>query len=419
MDSLDDSTAIASRPANGVYAKRLQRNAVLSCVSQAVYMALFPVATLTLFLTRDVGFTLADVFILQAVFGFVVALLEVPSGYLADRIGYRITMVIGTVLGAIGWSAYVFTQSFATAMIAEIAIAVGVSLVSGTDSALLYESLRGLGKEHEFATWFSRMRASGSVAEGSAALIGGWLFSQGARLPFVAQALIWLFNVVVVLAFVEPVRERGAELKPLERCAMIVRFAVRGAPRLRKLFVLFLALSLPTYVMVWVLPVYLAQAGVADALIGVVWAATCYATAFSAWLSPKLEQRFGAMPVLGACVCALAVGFGGMAVTHAAWGWVFFFALCFTRGAQNPILHHEEQELIPSSDRAALLSIKSLLFRGSFVIVGPIVGTAIDAHGLRIVIAVAGALFVGCAGLAWSAFGAAPRAAAAPNIVTP
>jgi len=344
----------------------------------------------------------------------------VPSGYLADRIGYRITMVIGTVLGAIGWCAYVVTESFATAMIAEMTLAVGVSLVSGTDSAMLYESLRGLGREREFATWFSRMRASASAAEGSAALVGAWLYTQGARLPFVAQALIWLFNVVVVLAFVEPPRERGPQLKPLERCTMILRFAVRGAPRLRKLFALFLALSLPTYVMVWVLPVYLEQAGIAETLIGVIWAATSYATAFSAWLSPKLERRFGAMPVLAACVVALAVGYGGMAAfTYAAWGWVFFFALCFTRGAQNPILHHEEQELIPSSDRAALLSIKSLLFRGGFVIVGPVVGHAIDAHGIRIVMAVAGGLFVICAALAWSAFGAAPRSAAAPNIVTP
>ena len=406
-------------PLDDLNAKRLHRNAVLSCLSAAVYMALFPIATLSLFLTRDLGLTLADVFVLQAAFGLVIALLEVPSGYLADRIGYRITMVIGTVLGAIGWGAYVVCDSFATALIAEITLGIGVSLVSGTDSAMLYESLRALGREREFGTWFSRMRASASAAEGSAALVGAWLFTQGARLPFIAQALIWLFNVVVVVAFVEPPRDRGPELKPLERCAMILRFAVRGAPRLRKLFALFLTLSLPTYVMVWVLPVYVEEAGIAETLIGVIWAATSYATAFSAWLSPKLEQRFGAMPVLAACVVALAVGYGGMAFTHAAWGWIFFFALCFTRGAQSPILNHEEQQLIPSSDRAALLSIKSLLFRGGFVIVGPIIGAAIDTHGMRIVIAVAGGLFVACAALAWVAFGAAPRPAAAPSIVTP
>lgn len=407
MDPLDD-----------IARKRLQRNAVLSCVSQAVYMALFPIATLSIFLTRELGFTLADVFVLQAAFGFVIALLEVPSGYLADRIGYRLTMIIGTVLGAGGWVVYVFCQSFATALFAEITLAIGVSLISGTDSAMLYESLRGLGKEREFGTWFSRMRACAGVAEGSAALLGAWLFSQGARLPFIAQAAMWLFNVAVVLAFVEPARDRGPELKPLERCAMIVRFAAQGAPRLRTLFALFLALSLPSYVMVWVLPVYLAQAGVADALIGVIWAATSYAVAFAAWLSPKLERRFGALPVLGACVAAVAIGYGGLAIVHAAWGWLFYFALCFTRGAQTPILHHEEQQMIPSSDRAALLSIKSLLFRGSFALVGPIIGSAIDAHGLHLVLAIAGAVFVICAGLAWSAFGAAPRVVAAPNLAS-
>lgn len=405
MDPLDDITRA-----------RLQRNVVLSCVSQAVFMALFPIATLSLFCTRELGMTLADVFVLQAAFGFVIALLEVPSGYLADRIGYRITMIIGAALGALGWCIYVVCQSFATALLAEIMLAVGVSLVSGTDTALLYESLRALGKEHEYGTWFSRMRASASAAEGSAALIGAWLFSHGARLPFVVQAAVWLLNVVVVLAFIEPARDKGPALPPLERCALIVRFAVRGAPRLRTLFALFLALSLPTYVMVWILPVYLTQAGVPDALVGAVWAASSYAVAISAWLSPKLERRFGGLPVLGACAAAVAIGYGGLALAHGTWSWLFYFALCFTRGAQSPILNHEEQQMIPSSDRAALLSIKSLLFRGGFVLVGPIIGSAIDAHGLRLVISIAGVLFAICAWLAWSAFGAAPRTTAVPSI---
>jgi hypothetical protein len=417
METLEDELL-----ANGGTAStqaRLRRNAVLSCVSHACLMALFPIATLSLFITHDLGLTLADVFVLQAAFGFVVALLEVPSGYLADRVGYRITMVIGAVLGAAGWVVYCFTEGFLGALAAEMTMAIGVSLISGTDSAMLYESLRGLGRQHEFGTWFSRMRAGGSAAEGSAALLGAWLYTQGARLPFALQAVVWLANVLIVMLFVEPERDRGPELKPMERCAMILRFAVRGAPRLRALFALFLALSLPTYVMIWILPVYIAGTGNAETLIGPIWAATSYATALAAWLSPKLEHRFGSMAVLGACVVALAVGYGGIAATHAAWGWIFMFALCFTRGAQNPILHHEEQQLVPSSDRAALLSIKSLLFRGGFVIVGPIIGTAIDAHGIQLVVALSGTLFVVLAGIAWAAFGAAARPAVAPSIVTP
>jgi MFS family permease len=398
--------------------RRLLRNARLSCVSHAFLMALFPIATLSLFLTHDLGLTVADVFLLQATFGFFVALLEVPSGYLADRIGYRITMVIGAVLGAAGWVAYCFTEGFATALIAEVMLAVGVSFISGTDSAMLYESLRGLKREGEFGTWFSRMRASGNAAEGSAALLGAWLYTQSVRVPFAVQAAVWFANVLVVLAFVEPARDRGPELQPLERCRMIVRFAAQGAPRLRKLFGLFLALSIPPYVMVWVLPVYVEAAGNDVALIGPIWAASSYVTAFFTWLAPKLELRFGSTPVLGACAAAIALGYGGMAVSDAQWAWVFVFALCFTRGAQHPILAHAEQTMIPSSDRAALLSIKSLLFRGAFVIVGPFVGSMIDAQGMKLTLAVSGVLFVLLAGLAWSAYSAAPQASPEPSVAS-
>ena len=62
------------------------------------------------------------------------------------------------------------------------------------------------------------------------------------------------------------------------------------------------------------------------------------------------------------------------------------------RGLWFPILHHEEQRLIPSADRAALLSLRSFLFRGSFVAIGPAVGWWVDRSGQHRVLGVVGVL---------------------------
>jgi hypothetical protein len=88
-------------------------------------------------------------------------------------------------------------------------------------------------------------------------------------------------------------------------------------------------------------------------------------------------------------------------------------------------MHSEEQDLIPSSDRAALLSVRNLLFRGAFIAIGPPIGSAIDRYGMHSTLIVTGALFAiaGVAAWAWLASSRKPvvstKPAAAPSVVTP
>jgi MFS family permease len=394
---------------------RLQRNAMLACVSQGLVMALFPIATFSLFLTRELGVSLFDVFVLQAVFGLVVALLEVPSGYLADRVGYRVSMICGAVIGALGWAAYYFVWDFGSALCAEILLAISVSLLSGADTALLYESLRALGKQYTFTLWYSRFRATSCIAEGSAALIGAWLFASNVRAPFAVQTGIWLLNVVAVALMAEPPRVQGKSLPVGLRLASIARFALHGSPRLRAVFGLFLALSLPSYTALWLIAVYIERAGNDAALVGPIWAAASFAAAGSSLLVPWLERRFGGLSVLAVCVLLIPIGYAGLGLSYAAWGFAFYFALCIVRGLQMPILHREEQDLIPSSDRATLLSIRNLLFRGAFVVVGPLAGKAVDAYGMHNALLGGGFLFTLFAAVAWTHFAHVERPAHVPS----
>ena len=71
------------------------------------------------------------------------------------------------------------------------------------------------------------------------------------------------------------------------------------------------------------------------------------------------------------------------------------------RGLAFPVLHHEEQRRIPSSDRAALISLRSLVFRAAFVAVGPAVGVAIDRAGHHSALGVSGLAIAGLSGVGW------------------
>jgi len=83
-----------------------------------------------------------EIFILQSIYSISIVVFEIPSGYFADVIGRKKTILIGAWLGLIGYSIYSFTEGFWSFVFAEITLGIGQSMISGADSAMLYDSLK-------------------------------------------------------------------------------------------------------------------------------------------------------------------------------------------------------------------------------------------------------------------------------------
>ena len=119
----------------------LQGNLPRLCAFRALQMCLFPIAILTVFYRDVIQMSMRDIFVLQGAFGFAMMLVELPTGYLADRIGYRRTLLLASGIMAVGWAIYGAADRLATIVVAELVLGVAMGLISGTDVALLYESL--------------------------------------------------------------------------------------------------------------------------------------------------------------------------------------------------------------------------------------------------------------------------------------
>src|SRR5512139_885716 len=122
-------------------------------------MALFPMAIITLFWKDQVGLTLSEILLLQAIFSVATVIMEYPSGYLSDRLGYRFALLLASLLGIGGWLTYTVAGDFLTVMLAEIQLGISYAFISGSDSALLFETLRSLGREEEYLHYDGRMTA--------------------------------------------------------------------------------------------------------------------------------------------------------------------------------------------------------------------------------------------------------------------
>lgn len=363
-------------------------------------MALFPVAVITIFWKHAIGLDMAEILLLQGLFGLSMAVFEFPSGYVADRIGYRRTLIAASLVSTVGWAGYAVADTFATVLLAEVLLGLGMSLISGCDSALLYESLRETEDEESFTRWTGRVRFFGQSAEGTAALLAGVLYAWAPRLPFVLEIGVWILNLAVAWRLVEPRRHLPRSGGHLENVRSIIETALVTNRRLTAIFALGIVLGLSSFLPVWLVPLYAQDAGVPIVWLGPLWAAANYTVALGSLASDPGRRRLGLGPLLGLGIALIAVGYVGLGLSHALFGFAFYFCLTTMRGFVGPALAHQEQRLIPSGDRAGFLSLRSLLFRVSFLVIGPIVGAAIDRYGQHDVLLVAGACLVAASLLA-------------------
>ena len=169
---------------------------VIAIKSIGSFMVMIPI--LVLFMQEN-GLSMAQVFLLQSLFSVVVFVFEVPSGYMSDKWGRRFSIVLGVILGTIGYLAYSVSYSFAGFLIAEILLALSVSAISGADSALLYDSLLSYGREGEYKQTEGRSSSLAIASEGVASIIGGMLAIISLRTPVYVEMMVSLLVKMKIL----------------------------------------------------------------------------------------------------------------------------------------------------------------------------------------------------------------------------
>jgi predicted MFS family arabinose efflux permease len=182
--------------------RALQRNLVLYRLFSAVVHTPVMIPVLVLFLQEN-GLSIADIFLLQSLFALAVVVLEVPTGMVADRLGKRTSLVASTAAVVAGFGLYAISSGFYGFLGAELAIALGMSLLSGADSALLYDTLKGLGREAEYTRFEGRTRSLQLAVMALSTLGGGALGEISLRATLWASALGPLLALGVALLMVE------------------------------------------------------------------------------------------------------------------------------------------------------------------------------------------------------------------------
>src|SRR5439155_2090826 len=162
--------------------------------------------------------------------------------------------------------------------------------------------------------------------------------------------------------------------------------------------------GLSSFVMVWLIQPYAQSRGIPPAWIGPLWALAHAWLALVSLANARLTAALGVPATLVGCCLLIAGGYLGLAASTSAWAVGFYLCFMTLRGLQGPIVASLLQEDAPEDDRASVLSLAALLFRLSFVVVGPPIGALVDRAGMAASLAILSVAFTAAALAALAVF---------------
>jgi len=184
------------------YRGKLQRNVTLAYITNFLTALIFTIPVWVAFQTRVMDFT--QIAFLSALAYAVRTFLELPTGALADLIGRKKTIMLGWLICGLANIYISLASSFIMFFAGFMAEAIGAVLVSGADTALIYDTFKELNKEDYFTKYMARGGFIYRLGLVLATFLGGYLYQKWIGLPYFLMGAIQLVAIIFIFLMVEP-----------------------------------------------------------------------------------------------------------------------------------------------------------------------------------------------------------------------
>ncbi len=340
------------------------------------------------------GLSMKDIMVLQAVYSIAIVVLEIPSGYLADVIGRRKTLIIGAVFGTIGFTTYSFSYGFVGFLVAEVILGLGQSCISGADSAILYDSLLEKGEEKKYTRFEGRITSVGNIAEALAGIMGGLLAGISLRIPYLAQTAVAFIALPAAITLVEPARTVPLIKAGFMEIVRISRFALFIDRPLRRNIMFSAITGTATLTMAWFAQPYFEYTRIDIAWYGLLWTTLNLTVAITSYTAHHLEKKLGQTPSILMISLLIPMGYLALSRFHLPSGLAVLYIFYLVRGYATPVLKDYINRITASHIRATVLSVRNFIIRFLFALTGPLLGWVKDIYSLPQALTLAGAIFL-------------------------
>lgn len=331
------------------------------------------------------GLNLLQIGLMETVFHATSLLMEVPTGMMADLYGRKFSRSLSRVAALVSTVLILVSKDFYLLALGFVFSALSYNLESGAGEALVYDSLKELGEEDRFVTVLGRTEVILQVVGVVSLLIGGYIATLDFDLVYKITILIGILALGSSLLFREPhygrVTHQGGAWSLLKQQLMDSLAVLRGDLRVAAVIIITEVFGVfGTTLMFYGQNYYKAQ-GLNEFQIAGILAAGGILAAAGASQAGRIKRASTMRTLLWVIPALIVASIWALlapSLTYAAFILLLALESVFWV-LTGDFLHH----LIPSQQRATIISLQSMLFSFLMIILFPLVGWIGDLAGLQ------------------------------------
>jgi hypothetical protein len=342
---------------------RVERNLNLVWLFTACMNTLFFVPVVVPYYTEQIGLGYREFLFGEAAFAASIVLFDVPTGWISDVWRRKHTLVFGVVFWMAGLVCLLIADSLWHVILAESLMGIGYSLLSGTNTAFIYDTLLSAGRESEYRKLEGKRLAISLYAIAGASVVGGFFYSMGPRLPIMLSLVMQFAALIMAGLMDEPERQkRRAEKHPVIDVFETVKYALHGHAEIGFLIIFTATMFCATKLIMWSQQPYYVALHLPMTAFGILMAVGYGLGGLSSHLAHKLD---GKVDTFRALICAWLVEFlvciiASNVIGLLGIGLLMIGGSCIY-GTSLPRVNEAINRLVGSERRATILSTQSVM----------------------------------------------------------
>lgn len=334
--------------------------------------------------------TLLQIGLLEGIYHIASMLCEIPSGAWADLVGRKRSMLISRLCITISCVIMLFSRSFWGFALSFTIQALGNSFTSGSEEALVYDSMKCIGQEADFIKVNGRLNTLIEVSQSIATVAGGILAEYSYAWCYGACVVIALLSLGPVSFMTEPPifevqTERLGGLARVRHHFKVSCQILRNDARIMRIIGFYSLVFAAHTLLFYYSQQYFYDSGYNKIQISIVFLfagiVSCLGALSSSYLYRKFKDKIA---TFGALVIALTMVCYGLCIPLLSM--TVFVISSFFNAALYPVESECLNRLIPSAQRATLISVNSMTFSVMMIMMFPVAGFLADIWTLPVVL---------------------------------
>ncbi|MGL1892474.1 MAG: MFS transporter [Spirochaetaceae bacterium] len=330
------------------------------------------------------GLSLFQIGIMETVYHVSSFTMEIPTGAIADIYGRKISRILSTVCLIISTLIMIYSNSVIFFALSFFFTALSNNLESGAGDALIYDSIKEIGRENEYTKIKGRNELIYQSTQTLALLLGGYIATISYANVYKGAFILACFAFVQALTFTEPtigkVERSHNFFATFKKQLLDSILVVKKDKRIAEIIILLELFSTFYVTEFFYLQNMLKNAGNTEFVIGIILSIASLATAAIATQTYKIEKKISLKTLVTILPLLAIFGFWGM--TFPGVQKISFIILSMIEGVLYITINDYINKLIPSAQRATILSLQSMVFSLFMIILFPIIGKLGDLYGL-------------------------------------